>query len=268
MAVAVADLTHRVENPVAEPSARIGVLIVHECSLFRVGLRTFLAHQDDCDLLGEATHLEDVLLLAREQRPDIVLLDGGLTCADPLELVQQLHQVEVQGIMVFASPDGDEETLFQFLLRGAMAYEDSFLSGEELLAKMDRVAHGECLITGDVLTAQTARRERLARLRREALLAASLAEAPLPAQQGGKGKSSACEDDGLLSSRERAVLEQIARGRTNTQVALALGISPHTVKNHLNEIYRKLQVSDRTSAVVKGLRKQLLAVEGVQSLSL
>ncbi len=89
MAVALADLSNRVENPVTVSSKTIYVLIVHECPLFRVGLRSLLERQDDCQLVGEAAHLEDVLALAREHRPDIVLLDGGLTTADPLDMVQQ-----------------------------------------------------------------------------------------------------------------------------------------------------------------------------------
>jgi len=100
-------------------------------------------------------------------------------------------------------------------LRGATAYEDGYISGEELLAKMHRVVLGECLVTGDVLLAQAARRTRLARLRRAALLAASLAEARLPAGQEGDDQCSASEADALLSLRERAMLEQIARGGTN-----------------------------------------------------
>jgi DNA-binding NarL/FixJ family response regulator len=240
MAVVVAELSHRAAHPVTEPSARIGVLIVCECPLFRVGLRAILAQQCDVEMLGETTQLEDVLALAREQRPDVVLLDGSLTTTDPLDLVRQLRQEGVAGILVFAPPTGDEETLFRFLMSGAMAYEDGSISGEELLAKLHRVARGECLLTGEVLVAQVARRERLARLRRDALLAASLAEARLSAQQVqqvGNSKRHVSEDDALLSLGERAVLEQIARGRTNAQVAQALGISPHTVKNRLNTLY-------------------------------
>ena len=268
MAIAVADLAHLADSSVAAPNKPIGVVVVHEQPLFRVGLCSFLGQQGDCRLIGAATRLEEVLLLVREQHPDVVLLDGSLTSTDPLNLVQQLRLLGVPGILVFAPSMGDEETLFRFLMHGATAYEDGSISGAELLAKMHRVALGECLVTGDVLAVQAARRQRLAQLRRDALLAARLAEAPLPARQGGNGKSSACEDDDLLTSRQREILEQVARGQTNAQVAQALGISPHTVKNNLNDMYRKLRVSDRTSAVVRGLRTQWLAVGGAHALSL
>src|SRR6266567_1825399 len=256
MAVAMAELSRQVTISIPAPVARIGVLVVHECPLLRAGLRSLLEQQNDCLLVGEATSLEEVLLLAREEQPNVVLLDGGLTSADPLDLVRQLRQTGVPGIIVFAPEMGDEETLFHFLKYGAMAYVDPFLSGEELLAKMRRVARGEYLITGDVLVAQATRRERLAHLRHAALLAASLAEARLPAQQEGDGQCPVSEADALLSLRERAVLEQIARGGTNARVAQALGISHHTVKNHLDQIYRKLQVPDRTSAVVMAVRER------------
>ena len=258
MAVALADLSHHAGNPIAVCSTMIHVLIVHECPLFRVGLRSILAQQDDCAIVGEATYLEDVLVLAREQRP-VVLLDGGLTSADPLEMVQQLRQVGVPGIMVFASLTTDEETLFRFLMCGATAYEDPYLSGEELLAKLHRVALGECLVTGDVLVVQAARRERLARIRRDALLAASLAEACFPSLLGEDGKVSG--DASPLSEQERAMLESVARGRTNAQVAQALGISAYLVKNRLGRLYQKLGVYDRTSAVVTALRERWIAID-------
>ena len=263
MAVALADLSHRTGVPV--PVFIKHILIVHECPLFRAGLRSILTQQDDCQLVGEATHLEDVLVLAREQRPDVVLLDSNLTSADPLKMVQQLRQIGVPSIMVFASPAGNEETLFRFLMHGATAYEDGFLSGEELIVKMHRMSLGECLITGDVLVAQAARRDRLARIRRDALLAARLTEVCQPSllvgdcRQGENGKVSGTPS--LLTEPERAVLEQFARGGTLAQVARALGISYHTAKNRLARIYQKLNVNDRTLAVVMALRERWIALE-------
>ena len=251
MAVALADLSHRAGNPVPAPINMIRILVVHECPLFRVGLRSFLARQGDFHVVGEATHLDDVLVLAREQRPDIVLLDGGLTSTDPLELVRQLRQVGVPGIMVFAPPAADEETLFQFLRYGARAYELDTISGEELLAKVRRVALGECLVTSDVLFAQAARRERLARIRQDASL-----DACLEMKRAQDPSCSVSMSASLLSRQERAILEEIARGRTNAQVAQALRINPHTLKNRLNCLFRKLAVYDRTSAVVTALREQ------------
>ena len=228
----------------------IGILVVDECPLFRAGLRSFLTQQKDCHLVGEATHLEDVLSLAREHHP-IVLLDGSLTTADPQDLVQQLRQVGVQGIMVFAPETGDEETLFHFLKYGAMVYVDPYLSGHELLAMMRRVAQGEYLITSDVLLAQAARRERLARIRHDTLRAVRPTDVSLPPPRVGDCK---------LSEQERATLEQVARGQTNAQVAQALGIGPHAVKDRLYHLYRKLGVCDRTSAVVMALCKRWITL--------
>src|SRR5258708_36974088 len=126
MVVVVADQSTRAEVPA---SVKIGVLIVHECPLFRVGLRSLLEQHSDFRVVGEAIHLEEVLSLTREKRP-VVLLDGGLTSTDPLDLVRQLRQVGVQGIMVFAPRAADEETLFQFLRYGATAYEDHYICEE------------------------------------------------------------------------------------------------------------------------------------------
>jgi DNA-binding NarL/FixJ family response regulator len=149
---------------------------------------------------------------------------------------------------------------------GATAYEDRSISGEELLAKMHRLAQGECLMTGDVLPIQAARRTRLARLRQSIMRAASLADGSCPVTQE--------EDDSKpvsvspLSGAERAVLEQIARGATNAQVAQALGISPYTVKNRLDVLFRKLSVCNRTAAVVIAIRKRWITLDSMHSLSL
>lgn len=244
MAIALADLPYQAD--VAVPIARIGVLVVHERPLFRLGLRSILEQQSDCYLLAEATCFEEVLSLARQEHPDIVLLDGGLSSTDPLDLVQQLRQLGVQGIMVFAPETGDEETLFRFLMYGAAAYEDPYISSEELLMKMRRVAQGECLVTGDVLFAQAARRERLVR--------------------GGGSKDP--EGDTVprncpLSVRELEILAQLATGRRGQQVARELGISTQAIKNHLTTVMRKLGVPDRTAAVALALHYQWIPMEPV-----
>jgi len=268
MTIAVADLSHLAGNSVAAPGKAIGVLVVHECPLFRVGLCSFLGQQSDCRLIGEAIQPKDVLLLIREQRPDVVLLDGSLTTTDPLDLVQQLRQQGVPGILVFAPPMGDEETLFRFLMYGVTAYEDSTISGEDLLVTIRRVAQGECLITGDDLLSQAARRERLAHIRRNALLVTRNDAHCLSRQvencQGTKTQESLCS----ISERDQAILERIARGGTNAQVAQALGIGPHIVKNRLDQLFKKLNIHDRTSAVIMALRNQWITLDGIHSLSL
>lgn len=255
MSVAVAGLAHRADVPVPAPVTMIGVLIVHECPLFRVGLRSLLEQHSNFHVVGEATHLEDVLVLAREKRPAIVLLDGGLTSTDPLDLVQQLRQVGVQGIMVFAPPAADEETLFHFLRYGGTAYEDGFISEEDLLAKLHRMYRGECLVTSDVLFAQAARRERLARIRQDAS-----PDACLERKRTQDSPCSVSVSGSLLSEEERAILEELAKGRTNVQVAQTLRINPHTVKNRLNGLFRKLNVCDRTAAVMMAIREQWITL--------
>jgi DNA-binding NarL/FixJ family response regulator len=114
-------------------------------------------------------------------------------------------------------------------------------------------------VTGDVLSIQTARRQRLARLRQVALCTTSLAAGSCPATREPESAS-------RLTQAERAVLEQIAGGATNEQAAQALGISPFTVKNRLDALYRKLNVKNRTAAVVMALRHQWMTLESIHSL--
>jgi DNA-binding NarL/FixJ family response regulator len=225
----------------------IGILIVHGCPLFRAGLRSYLLSQEDCHIIGEATHLEDVLSLARAEHPDVVLLDGGLTSADPLEITRQLREAGVPGILVFAPPECHEETLFQFVKYGAAAFELDTISGEDLMIKVRRIYCGEYLVTDDVLEAQAARRDRLARMQRVALLAA---------------QSCPADPASPLSEQEQDILEQFAKGRGSTaRVAEHLGINAYSAKHRIDRVLKKLSVENRTAAVVIAMQNRWIAVD-------
>jgi DNA-binding NarL/FixJ family response regulator len=196
-------------------------------------------------VVGETVEREQLLELVAATRPDIVLFDGALTSCQPMysasEIVAQVRSAGARGIIVFA-PSTDEECLFRFLMSGAAAYELPTISGDDLVKKIRRVADGEYLITSEVLRSAPSKPARQ--------------EVPVVACKGKKQY-----DHSQVSERETTILKQIVKGRTNKQIALTLGLSDQTVKNHITSILKKFHVHDRTAAVVIALRRELISFD-------
>ncbi|SRR6266536_2358870 len=228
------------------------ILMVHDTPLFREGLRSFLLRQEDCSLVGEATQLEEVLSLVRTECPDIVLLDGELTSADPLALTQQLRELGVPGILILAAPTADEETFFQFFKYGATAYVDGTIPGTELMEKLRKISLGEYLMDSEVLSTQAARRTRQVRFR-QAVQQALRAEALELAREISP-----------LSDCERRILEQAAQGQENAHIARQLGTNERAIKNQLYQLMRKIHATNRTEAVVIALSRAWITIETLE----
>ncbi len=137
------------------------------------------------------------------------------------------------------TPSEDEERLFQSIKVGAAAYYTRNITPEELTDAVRRVSHGEYLINDDVLS-----KPQLANRVLKSFRELSVEEEEAP------GKDSYSP----LSSREVEILDYIAQGNSNKEIAKSLKISDQTVKNHITSILKKLSVNDRTAAVVHALR--------------
>lgn len=222
------------------------ILIVHDTPLFREGLHSFLLSQEDCSLVGEATQRDEVLILARTHHPDIVLLDGELASADPLDLIWQLRGLGVPGILILASPTADEETFFQFLKHGATAYTDGTIGGPELMEKLHNMYLGEYLMDSEVLSNQAIRRARQTHFRQVA--------------QDALHRDELKEASPLLES-ERLILEQVARGQANAQIARQFGVNKQAIKNQLYRLMRKLHTKNRTEAVITAASRYWITIE-------
>ncbi|GAC1447172.1 MAG: response regulator transcription factor [Ktedonobacteraceae bacterium] len=217
----------------------IRVIIIDEQPLFRDGVRATLEHMGDCVIVGESTDAADVLEIARTCNPDVALIDAGLTASDPLEIARQMRHIAPRMAIIILTPSEDEERLFQSIKVGAAAYSTRNISPEELADTVRKVSHGEYLIRDDVLSKpQLASR-----------VLKSFRELTVEEEEG--------ETKDLyspLSSREVEILDYIARGNSNKEIAKSLKISDQTVKNHITSILKKLSVNDRTAAVVHALR--------------
>lgn len=217
----------------------IRVIVVDEQPLFRQGICSTLEQMGDCEIVGTSTDEEEILELSRTGNPDVALIDAGLTTADPLEIARQLRHLAPQMAIMILTPSEDEERLFQSIKVGAAAYYTRNITPEELKDAVRRVSHGEYLINDDVLS-----KPQLASRVLKSFRELSVEEEEPP----GKDTYSP------LSSREVEILDYIAQGNSNKEIAKSLKISDQTVKNHITSILKKLSVNDRTAAVVHALR--------------
>ena len=217
----------------------IRVIIVDEQPLFREGIRATLERMGDCVILGESTDAAEVLEMARASNPDVALIDAGLITSDPLEIARQLRHIAPRMAIIILTPSEDEERLFQSIKVGAAAYYTRNITPDELAEAVRKVSHGEYLINDDVLS-KPQLASRVLKSFRE-----------LTVEEEDNGTRDLYSP---LSSREVEILDYIARGNSNKEIAKSLRISDQTVKNHITSILKKLSVNDRTAAVVHALR--------------
>ena len=217
----------------------IRVIIVDEQPLFRQGIRSTLEHMGDCNIIGDSTDANDIFELIRTGNPDVALIDAGLTSVDPLEIARQMRHLAPRMGIIILTPSEDEERLFQSIKVGAAAYYTRNISTEELVEAVRKVSVGEYLINDDVLS-----KPQLASRVLKSFRELAVEEETSPAK----------DLYSPLSSREVEILDYIARGNSNKEIAKSLKISDQTVKNHITSILKKLSVNDRTAAVVHALK--------------
>ncbi|GER81369.1 MAG: response regulator transcription factor [Thermogemmatispora sp.] len=228
----------------------IRVLIVEEQPLLRIGIHATLERMGDCEIVGETTDPAEILAIAGDGRLDVALIDTGLTCADPLEIARQVRRVAPHVAMIMLTPAENEEDLFQSIKVGAAAYYTRDIGLEELRDAVRKVSRGEYLMNDDVLSRPQIASRVLASFR-------ALNEEEEEVDNTQKEPSP-------LSSREIEILDHIARGRSNKEIAKVLKISDQTVKNHITSILKKLAVNDRTAAVVYALKHGWITIEKEQ----
>ena len=205
------------------------VLLVEDQTLVRQGIKSLLSLVPEIAIAGEAPDGEQALRLARELRPDVVLLDLKMPRVDGLAVLRGLQQDEAPPPVLVLTTFDDTELLLASIRAGARGYLLKDVSLEQLVAAIGVLARGGTMIT----PALTAR-----------VLDGALA---LPAQPDPLGPSNP------LTGRETEILRLLASGLSNREIAHALDLADGTVKNHVSNLLGKLGVRDRTRAVLKGL---------------
>ena len=220
------------------PDAKVKILLVDDHALFRVGMRQILEQEADFEIVGEAEDPRGAFEAAQQFQPDIVLLDLSIAQPGGIETTQRIkREVPATGIIALAVAE-DEDQLFEAIKAGAAAFILKDISPDDLVTIIRRVNTGEYLINDKVFARPSVASRVLKEFRELAVYGQEAAPIFAP-----------------LSPREVEILDNIAKGMTNKQVAYALSISEQTVKNHMSSILRKLSVNDRTQAVVYAMRQ-------------
>lgn len=221
-------------------------MVVVQQPIFRQGVIAILQGMAGCEIIGQPTSAGEALELARVHEPDVALLDTFFDTMDILEIARQMRTFSPRTAVIILSELEGEEWLFQAVKVGAAAYYTRNISADELVDAIRKVSQGEYLINDDVLS-QPHLASRVLQSFRE--LATGTEEDLRPLEP--------CP----LSSREVEILEHIARGNSNKEIAKLLDISDQTVKNHITSILRKLEVNDRTAAVVYAIKQRWIKME-------
>ena len=227
--------------------ATIKLLLVDDHPLFRQGVRWALANAQDMTIVGEAANGREALdWLARArpaQEPNVMLVDLNLPGISGLDLTQQVRRRYPRlGVVVLSMHESDEQA-FNALRAGAAAYRSKDVKPEALIEILRRVARGEYVINDVVLEEPRVASRLLSQFR------------TLPQATSNTPEIGEFPIFTPLSDREIEVLERIAAGGSNREIADTLKISTQTVKNHISSILRKLSLNDRTQAVIFALRR-------------
>jgi len=217
---------------------QIRILIVDDHVLFRVGIAQILSKEDDIEVVGEAEDSRSAMEAALDVSPNIILMDLSLPSPGGIETTQRIKRELPSVSIIVLAVQEDEDALFDAIKAGAAAFILKDVSPDDLVNIIRRVSNGEYLINDKVFSQPAVASRVLKEFRELAVYGQEAAPIFAP-----------------LSPREVEILDNIAQGMTNKQVAYTLSISEQTVKNHMSSILRKLSVNDRTQAVVYAMRQ-------------
>lgn len=213
----------------------IRVLLVDDHSLFRKGVTAALAEQPDIQVVGEAADGLQAVAKARELDPHVVLMDISMPEMDGLEATRRIKAELPQIKIVILTVIEEDQNLFEAIKSGAQGYLLKNVEPQDLVEMLRGVFRGEAPMS-------------------RGTAAKILSEFARQAQ----GADATVRPSAALSGREQEVLGLVATGVTNKGIAAALGISPSTVKNHLQNILEKLHLQNRVQAAAFALREGLL----------
>jgi DNA-binding NarL/FixJ family response regulator len=216
---------------------KVRILLVDDHPLFRQGVIWMLNSQPDLEIVGEVADGQGAIQQADILLPDLVLCDINLPGMNGLEVTRILKRRHPQMAVIILTLHEDDEQLFHAIRVGASAYAIKDIAGQDLISLIRRVGRGEYLINENVLSRPFVASKVLDQFRELATLDEATDTVFSP-----------------LTPREVEILDCVARGNSNKEIARLLSISDQTVKNHITSILRKLAVNDRTQAVIYALR--------------
>jgi DNA-binding NarL/FixJ family response regulator len=211
----------------------IRVLLVDDQPLFREGLSTLLDLQEEIEIVGEADNGREALDQVAALRPDVVLMDVRMPVLDGVAAARQLRKEFPQVRVLMLTTFDDDEYVFEGLRAGAVGYLLKDVSSQQLMEAIKTAVRGETFLQPSVAAKVVAEFNRLSD----------------HDDAGGAPDQSALVEP--LTERELEILQVLAAGASNREIAAQLHITEGTVKNHVTNILSKLNARDRTQAALK-----------------
>ncbi len=199
---------------------RIGVLLVDDHTVVRQGLRALLQSVEDLEIIGEAENGRQAVMLARKTPPDVVVMDVAMPLLNGAEATRQILKLVPTAKVLVLTSYGDDECVEQLLEAGAVGYLLKQTAANDLIRAIHEVQRGNAFLSPPIA-------KRLRKHRQDAFASGQ------PAKKSGD-----------LTCREAEVLQLIAEGFSNKQIASELGISIKTVEKHRQQVMNKLNIHD------------------------
>ena len=218
---------------------KISILIADDHVVVREGTRQILEHEDDLEVVAEASDGDEAVRLIGAKKPDVAIIDVAMPKMDGIEATKRIKALYPATAVLILSAYDDDQFVFNLVKAGAAGYLLKSVRGQELVDAVRAVHNGESVLHPAIA------RKVLNRL----------------APTSGEPKGHKPLD--VLSNREIEVLRLATRGLSNQSIASELCLSLRTVQAHLGHIFNKLQVSSRTEAVVRALKEGWITLDDV-----
>lgn len=223
---------------VVEGSPRIRVLIADDHPIVRDGLKKLLLLEDDIDIVGEAGDGRQVLELMQEHEPDVMLLDLRMPNLDGLSVLQSLQQSGRRTKVIVLTASEDKNEFVQAMKLGCSGIVLKQTATDLIVKSIRKVYSGEIWLDSHTT-------------------AAVMRQFASPADMASGNMNGKARERSPLSAREREIVQLVAQGYKNKEMAEKMFISEQTVKNHLHNIFDKLGVSDRLELALYAIHKGL-----------
>jgi DNA-binding NarL/FixJ family response regulator len=201
------------------------VLVADDHPAFRTGLQQMLEGVEDLEVVGTASNGAEAVELAARLKPDVAVMDLRMPELDGIEATRRLRQDSPGTAVIVLTMFEDDDSVYAAMRAGALGYVLKGADQDEIVRAIRAVAAGEAIFGPEIAARVIA--------------------------HFATGHRQASEAFPALTDREREILERIAAGRGNAAIAHELSITLKTVRNHVSNIFTKLQVSDRSAAIVK-----------------
>ncbi|HOV27008.1 MAG TPA: response regulator transcription factor [Pseudobacteroides sp.] len=214
---------------------KIKVLIADDHHMVRQGIKQILELENDIEVVSQASNGEEAVEFARQYKPDVILMDINMPGMNGLQAIEELKKDNDMYRIVVLTIHQDREYLFKTIQLGAEGYVSKDAESSVLIEAIRTVASGNTYVQPNMTNELVKEFNRMSTRVKEK------------------------EEESVLTSREIEVIGLIAEGLINKEIAKKLYISEKTVKNHVSNIFKKLNVSDRTQAAIYAFKHNIKA---------